>query len=259
MRLCVFENRRWAEALPGIFHRQGGGGSFVTSRGNSHEMRASTHEMRQAARPNPSSRDELRRARPKPRLDLGDLGAAHGNAMRRRAVEFDHRAVPLLAHESDVRDRHDMAAVHPDEQAGIELRFGLRDRPRAHPLAGAVMHPGIMGVGPDAAHIGGIDEMRAVGALDRKPGRRRRRAAAGRGRRAAPTSAAGSSAAAPASGGRRGEGRFRDRIGRDGDAAVCRRGSGTSDSRKPAAITKHSTATTTERICGDAASPPANW
>src|SRR6476661_1402757 len=27
---------------------------------------------------------------PEPRLDLGDLGAAHGNAMRRRAIEFDH-------------------------------------------------------------------------------------------------------------------------------------------------------------------------
>ncbi len=91
--------------------------------------------------------------------------------MRRRAIKLDHRAVAFLAHEADMRDRHDMAAVHPDEQAGIELRFGLRDRPRAHPLAGAVMDPGVMGVGPDAAHVGGIDEMGAVGALDRKPRR----------------------------------------------------------------------------------------
>ena len=36
---------------------------------------------------------------------------------------------------------------------------------------------------------------------------------------------------------------------------TCRRGSGTSDSRKPAAITKQSSATTSDRICCDAASP----
>src|SRR6266550_716448 len=110
----------------------------------------------------------------KPRLDLGDLGAAHWHAMRRWAIEFDHGAVTLLANEGDMRDRHDMAAVHPDEQSGIELRFGFRDRPWAHPLAGAVMDPGIVCVGPDAPDIGGIDEMGAVRALDRKPGRRRR-------------------------------------------------------------------------------------
>src|ERR1700709_2380796 len=89
--------------------------------------------------------------------------------MRRRAVEFDHGAVALLADETDMWDRHDMAAVDPDEQAGIELRFGLRDRPRTHPLAGSVMHPGIMSVGPNAAHIGSIDEMGAIGPLDRQP------------------------------------------------------------------------------------------
>src|SRR5437899_12347469 len=110
----------------------------------------------------------------KPRLDLGDLGAAHWHAMRRWAIEFDHGAVTLLANEGDMRDRHDMAAVHPDEQAGIELRFRFRDRPWAHPLAGAVMNPGIMRVGPHAPHIRAVDEMRAVGALDRKPGRRPR-------------------------------------------------------------------------------------
>src|SRR6266705_876893 len=94
-----------------------------------------------------------------PGLDLGDLGTADGNAMRRRAVEFDDRAVALLADEGHVRDRHDVAAVHPDEQAGIELGFGLRNRPRAHPLAGAVMHPGIMCIRADAAHLGGVDEV----------------------------------------------------------------------------------------------------
>ena len=85
-----------------------------------------------------------------PRLDLGDLGAADGHAMRRRTIKLDHRAVALLSNEGNMGDRHDMAAMDPDEQAGIELRFGLRDRPRTHPLAGAVMHPGIMGVGPEA-------------------------------------------------------------------------------------------------------------
>src|SRR5258708_7879672 len=104
-----------------------------------------------------------------PRLDLGDLGAADGHAMRRWAVELDHRAVAFLAHEGDMRHGHDMAAVHPDKQAGIELRFGLRDRPWAHPLAGAVMDPGIMRVSPDAPDIGRVDEVGTVGALDRKP------------------------------------------------------------------------------------------
>src|SRR5258705_13852098 len=85
----------------------------------------------------------------KPRLDLGDLGAAHWHAMRRWAIEFDHGAVTLLANEGDMRDRHDMAAVHPDEQSGIELRFGFRDRPWAHPLAVAVIDTGIVGFGAE--------------------------------------------------------------------------------------------------------------
>src|SRR6266478_8989796 len=93
--------------------------------------------------------------------------------MRRRAIEFDHRAVTFLADQGDMRDSHDMAAVHPYEQARIELRLGFRDRPRAHPLAGAVMNPGIMGVSPHAPHIRAVDEMSAVRALDRKPGGRR--------------------------------------------------------------------------------------
>src|SRR5512143_2622304 len=101
------------------------------------------------------------------RFDLSDLGAAHGNAMRRWAVELDHRTVTLLADEADMRDRHDMAAVHADEQAEIELRFGLRNRPRAHPLAGAVMNSRIMGIGAHAPDIRRIDEMGAIGAFDR--------------------------------------------------------------------------------------------
>ena len=109
----------------------------------------------------------------KPGLDLGDLGAAHRHAMRRRAVEFDDRAIAFLANQGDVRHCHDVAAVHPDEQAGVELGFGLRDRPRAHPLPGAVMHLCIVGVGPDAPDIGAIDEMGAVGAFDRQPWRGR--------------------------------------------------------------------------------------
>src|SRR5712692_8018682 len=94
--------------------------------------------------------------------------------MWRWAIEFDDCAVTFLADEGDMRDRHDMAAVHPDEQAGIELRLGFRDRPGAHPLAGAVMDPGIMRVCPDAPHVRAVDEMSAVGALDRKPGGGRR-------------------------------------------------------------------------------------
>src|ERR1700674_5282954 len=74
---------------------------------------------------------------PEPCLDLGDLGATHGNPVRGGAIELDHGAVALLADEADMRDRHDVAAMDPDEQAGIELRFGLRDRPWTHPLAGA--------------------------------------------------------------------------------------------------------------------------
>src|SRR5258707_15721639 len=110
---------------------------------------------------------------PKPCRHLGDLGAAHGNAVRRWAIEFDDRAIALLAHEADMGDRHDMAAMHPNEQTGIKLRLGFRDPPRAHPLAGSIMDPRIMGVGPDAAHAGGTDEERAGRALPGKPGARR--------------------------------------------------------------------------------------
>jgi len=109
----------------------------------------------------------------KPGLELGNLGATDRDPMRRRAIELDHRAVPFLAHEADMRDRYDMAAVHPDEQAGIELCLGLRNRPWAHALAGAVMDPGIMSIGPDAAHVSRIDEVCTVGALDRQPNHRR--------------------------------------------------------------------------------------
>src|SRR6202521_3122214 len=51
----------------------------------------------------------------KPRRDLGDLGAAQGHAMRRRAIELDDRAVTLLADEADMGNRHNMAAMHSDE------------------------------------------------------------------------------------------------------------------------------------------------
>ena len=64
-----------------------------------------------------------------PGLDLGDLGAAHRHTMRSGAVELDHRAIPLLAHQADMRDRHDVTTVDADELAGVELGFDLRDRP----------------------------------------------------------------------------------------------------------------------------------
>src|SRR5882757_1988515 len=108
-----------------------------------------------------------------PGLDLRDLGAAHRDAMRRRAIELDDRAVTLLAHEGHMRDGYDVATMHPDEQTRVELGLGFRDRPWAHPLPGAVMDPGVMGVGPHASDIGGVDEVGAVGAFDRQPRRRR--------------------------------------------------------------------------------------
>src|SRR5882672_11960681 len=104
-----------------------------------------------------------------PSLDLGDLGPAHRHAMRRRTVEFDDRAIAFLANERDVRHCHDVAAVYPDEQTGVELSFGLRNRPWAHPFPGAVMHLCIVSVGPDAPDVGAVDEMGAVGAFDRQP------------------------------------------------------------------------------------------
>ena len=95
------------------------------------------HEMRQRARPKGNSGVAARETQAG--LHFGNLGAADRHAVRRRAVELDHGAIALLADEGDVWDRDDVAAVHPDKQAGIELGLGLRDRPRAHPLAGAVM------------------------------------------------------------------------------------------------------------------------
>src|SRR5260370_35395806 len=90
---------------------------------------------------------------PEPRLELGDLGAAHGHAMRRRPVELDHRAVTFLADEGDMGDRDDMAAAHPDEQAGTAPRFRLPDRPWAQPLAGAALNPRTDRVGPHAPKL----------------------------------------------------------------------------------------------------------
>src|SRR6267154_6620480 len=54
-----------------------------------------------------------------PSLDLGDLGATHRHPMRRRTIELDDRAVAFLANQGDMRDRNDVAAVHPDELAGV--------------------------------------------------------------------------------------------------------------------------------------------
>src|SRR6267142_1835066 len=106
--------RHWAEAVPGFFCAQGDGARRVTRAENSYEIRIDAHEMRQPSRPNPTLVGlRMTPCETKPRLDLGDLGAAHGNAMRRRTIEFDHRAVTLLANEADMRDRHDMTAVHP--------------------------------------------------------------------------------------------------------------------------------------------------
>src|SRR6266487_1883031 len=106
-----------------------------------------------------------------PGFDLGNLGPAHRHAMRRRAVKLDDRAIAFLANQGDVRHRHDMAAVHPDKQTWIELSLGLRDRPRAHPLPRAVVDLGIVGVGADTPDIRGVDEVGAVGTLDRQPWR----------------------------------------------------------------------------------------
>src|SRR6267142_4137738 len=106
-----------------------------------------------------------------PGLHLGDFRSTYRHAMRRRAVELDDRAVAFLANERDVRHCHDVAAVYPDEQSGVELGFGLRNRPWAHPFPGAVMHLCIVSVGPDAPDVGAVDEMSTVGAFDRQPWR----------------------------------------------------------------------------------------
>src|SRR6516164_9923167 len=72
---------------------------------------------------------------PEPGLDLGDLGAAYGDKVRRRAVELDDCTIPFLADAGHMGDPDDMAAVHAQEKRRIELGFGFRDRPGAHPLA----------------------------------------------------------------------------------------------------------------------------
>jgi hypothetical protein len=48
-------------------------------------------------------------------LDLGNLGPADRDAMRNRTVELDDGAIALLADKADMRNGHDMTAVHPDE------------------------------------------------------------------------------------------------------------------------------------------------
>ena len=118
-----------------------------------------------------------------------------------------------------------------------------------------------MGVGPDAPDIRGIDEMGAVGALDRQP----RRGAARRGWPNPPSGAVITrcpAAAVEANAGAKASAAIvsvsaKDRPVWSGVSRPARRrGSGTSDSRKPAAITKQNSATTSDRTCCDAASPP---
>src|SRR6478609_1514035 len=241
---------------PRVFRRK----AAATRAGISHEMRQVAHEMRQTCRPNCATPSAVTAREPKPGLDLGDLGAAHRDPMRRRAIKLDDGAVTLLADKGDMRDGHDVAAVHPDKQARVELGLGLRDRPGAHPLPGAVMDPGIMGVGPDASDIGGIDEMGAVGAFDRQPRRgcgarwlpdaAKRRRPQPRTGGAALASADGISTLRPAA--------ASAAATASGLVTDFSRGSGTSDSRKPAAITKPSSVNTSDSICDDAASP-STW
>jgi hypothetical protein len=107
---------------------------------------------------------------PESGLYFSDLGAADRNPMRRWAIQFNDRAVAFLADQAHMRKCHDMAAVHPKKQAGVEMRLGFRDRPRAHPLPDPVMDLGIMCVGPDAAYLGGVDKMCAVSTFDRQSG-----------------------------------------------------------------------------------------
>jgi len=180
----------------------------------------------------------------KPGFDLGNLGPAHRHTMRRRAVELDDRAITFLANQGDVRHCHDMAAVHPDEQTWVELRLGLRDRPRTHSLSRAVVDLGVVGVGADTPDVRGVDEVGAVGTLDRQPsGVARSRGLMG----AALASVEGTSILAMVPPGTTATASTAGR--------TFLRGSGTSDSRKPAAITKQSSVTTSESICDDAASP----
>src|SRR3954451_25416470 len=118
-------------------------------------------------RSNGTMRSSVAPCETKPDFDLGDLGPANGYPVRRRAVEFHDRAVAFLADERDVRHRHDVAAVHPDEQSGVELGLGFRYRPRAHPLTGPVMHLCIVSVGQVEREVGAVNEMPAFGTFGR--------------------------------------------------------------------------------------------
>src|SRR5260221_11367059 len=78
-----------------------------TKLGNAHELRPSTHEMRQRSRPKSWIGLGVAPREAQSRLHFGDLGAADRHPGRRRAAECDDGAVPLLADEGDVRDRAD--------------------------------------------------------------------------------------------------------------------------------------------------------
>src|SRR5579864_2852087 len=84
-------------------------------------------------------------------------------------VELNDHALALLADEGNMRDRDDVASMNANEQLGVELGLGLRDRPWAHPFAGTVMDARVMRIRPHTSHIGRIDEMRTVDAFDGKP------------------------------------------------------------------------------------------
>src|ERR1700743_983844 len=151
--------RRWRQAHPATVRRQWPGhrtGNFARNAPTRARNAAAQATYREKELGVPSGESQ-------PRLDLGDLRAAYRHPMRRWAVAVDHRATALLTDESDRRHRHEVAAMDANEQAGIELGLGFRDRPRAHPLAGAVMHLGVMGVGADAAGPRAVDEMGAGG------------------------------------------------------------------------------------------------
>src|SRR6201988_3820057 len=73
---------------------------------------------------------------PKAGLHLGNFGSADGYAMWFGPVELNDHALALLADEGHMRDRDDVASMNANEQFGVELGLGLRDRPWAHPFAG---------------------------------------------------------------------------------------------------------------------------
>src|SRR5260221_8864086 len=82
-----------------VFRRK----AVATRSGNSHEMRQVAQEMRQVWRPNRPTRSGVAPREAESGLDLGDLGAADRHPRRRRAIEFDDRAVAFLADESGMR------------------------------------------------------------------------------------------------------------------------------------------------------------